>query len=464
MSISPFGPKDVVIIGAGIAGLAAAYTLKKAGYRVLVLEKSARVGGLIHTKTDQGFLCEIGPNTFLPSAKPLLTLAGKLGLDTELIQNPAEHNRRYIFKDGQLQELAMHPLNFLKSPILSWRGKLRLLWEPFAKGPPADTDESIADFITRRLGAEVLTSLVDPMVTGIIAGDTRQLSIAATFPKLAAMEKNHKSLFGALRARRKRSGARPKFGMLGFKNGMETLCNALAIALKQDIVLEIQIEKISQESNRLWTIRFQHKGGTFVQNIPTVILATPAYTAAEILSPLIPDIVTPLSAIPYAPVTVAHVGYRTKDMGRMRPGFGFLIPRSEGVRLLGVIWSSQIFQNRAPKDHLLMTTMYGGATDPEITELSDNDLVRILETDLQKTMGIRARPAFLNIRRHARAIPQYTIGHLNRIDHIETLLTTHTGLYLSGNYISGYSVSDTIQNAIQTATKVAEYLTAHHYV
>lgn len=463
MSTSPFGPKDVVVIGAGIAGLTAAYTLKKAGYRVLLLEKNPRVGGLIQTHHDQGYLCEMGPNTFLPSAKPLLNLVSKLGLESELIQNPEDHNRRYIFKNGQLQELAMHPLKFLKSPILSWRGKLRLLWEPFAKGPPADTDESIADFITRRLGAEVLTSLVDPMVTGIIAGDTRQLSMAATFPKLAAMEKNHKSLFGAMRAKRKRAGAKPKMGLLGFKTGMDTLCVALANALKDDIILEAQIEKISQRPDRRWEIRFQQKEGTFVQAAPTLLMATPAYTTAAFLSPLSADVVTPLSAIPYAPVTVAHVGYRAKDANAV-PGFGYLIPRSEGVRLLGVIWSSQIFQNRAPAGHILMTTMYGGATDPEMSELSDNDMVRLLEQDLQKTMGIAARPSYLNIRRHIRAIPQYTIGHLNRIDHIETILTGHPGLYLSGNYISGYSVSDTIQNATQAATKVAEYLTAHHYV
>jgi oxygen-dependent protoporphyrinogen oxidase len=463
MSTSPFGPKDVVIIGAGIAGLTAAYTLKKAGYRVLVLEKNPRVGGLIQTHQDQGYLCEMGPNTFLPSAKPLLNLVNKLGLESELIQNPDDHNRRYIFKNGRLQELVMHPLKFLKSPILSWRGKLRLLWEPFAKGPPTDTDESVADFISRRLGGEVLSSLVDPMVTGIIAGDTRQLSMAATFPKLAAMEKNHKSLFGAMRARRKNPKTKSKIGLLGFKSGMNAVCTALANVLKDDIVLEAQVEKIVQHPDRHWEIRFQQKNGTFVQAAPTLLIATPAYTAAALLAPLNTDIVTPLSAIPYVPVTVAHVGYRARDVNAV-PGFGFLIPRSEKIRLLGVIWSSQIFQNRAPTDHLLMTTMYGGAADSEIAELSDNDMVRLLESDLQKTMGIAARPSYLNIRRHTRAIPQYTIGHLNRIDHIETILTSHPGLYLSGNYISGYSVSDTIQNATQAATKAAEYLTAHHYV
>lgn len=463
MSISPFGPKDVVVIGAGIAGLTAAYTLKKAGYRVLVLEKNPRIGGLIQTRQDEGYLCEMGPNTFLPSAKPLLNLVSKLGLESELIQNSEDHNRRYIFKDGQLQELVMHPLKFLKSPILSWHAKLRLLWEPFAKGPPADTDESVADFITRRLGAEVLTSLVDPMVTGIIAGDTRQLSMAATFPKLAAMEKNHKSLFGAMRAGRQKSRTKPKIGLLGFKSGMSTLCTALANVLKDDIVLEAQVEKIVQRPDRHWEIHFQQKGGGFVQETPTLLMATPAFTTATLLAPLSADIVTPLSAIPYAPVTVAHVGYRTRDVNAV-PGFGFLVPRSEGVRLLGVIWSSQIFQNRAPADHLLMTTMYGGATDPDIADLSDNTMVRLLEEDLQKTMGIAARPSYLSIHRHTRAIPQYTIGHLNRIDHIETILTSHPGLSLSGNYISGYSVSDTIQNATQAATKVAEYLTAHRYV
>lgn len=463
MSISPFGSKDVVIIGAGIAGLSAAYTLKNAGYRVLVLEKNSHAGGLIQTIRDQDYLCELGPNTFLPSAKPLLNLVSKLGLDPELIQNAADHSRRYIFKNGALQELVMNPFKFLKSPILSLRGKLRLLWEPFAKGPPAGADESIADFITRRLGREVLTSLVDPMVTGIIAGDTTQLSVAATFPKLAAMERQHKSLFAAMKAMRKKSTEKKSSaGLLGFKGGMVVLCDALADQLKDDLLFETSIEKISQRADHHWEIRLQHKGGTFVQESPTLIIASPAYAASSLLSAVAPDIVTPLSAIPYAPVAVAHVGYRLRDITTMPPGFGFLIPRSEGVRMLGAIWSSQIFENRAPSGHVLMTLMYGGAMDPEITEISDNDMVRQVEGDLQRTMGISARPSYFNMRRHSRAIPQYTIGHQNRIDHIRTILKATPGLFLSGNYISGYSVSDSIQNATQTATAAAEYLTAHH--
>lgn len=468
MSISPAGPKDVVVIGAGIAGLAVAFTLKNAGYRVLVLERADRIGGLIQTAQSQDYLCELGPNTFLASAKPLLNLVAKLGLNDELIQNDAGHNRRYLFKNGRLQELAMHPLKFLTSPLLSLRGKLRLFWEPFAKGPHSDADESVADFITRRVGGEILSTIVDPMVSGIIAGDTTQLSMAAAFPKIVAMERQHKSLFGAMRAlRAKRKGkdagsVKPKSGLLGFRNGMQTLCKALADTLQDDIWCDVNIEKLTQKPDRSWEVRLSHKEGTFVQEAATVIITAPAYAAASLLSPLLPDIVTPLSAIPYAPVTVIHLGYRTSDITDMKPGFGFLIPRSEQVRLLGVIWSSQIFPNRAPKDHVLMTTMYGGATDPEITEVSDNDMVKQVHDDLKKTMGIDARASFVNICRHGRAIPQYTIGHLNRIDNIRTTLKTHPGLFLSGNYLTGYSVSDAVQNATHAATEVAEYMTAHH--
>ncbi len=465
MSISPSGPKDVIVVGAGIAGLAAAHTLKEAGYRVLILERSDRAGGLIQTTRDGGFLCERGPNTFLTSAKPLLNLVAKLGMTGELIQNAEAHNRRYIFKDGRLQELAMHPLRFMKSPLLSLRGKLRLFWEPFAKGPPSDTDESVAGFVTRRVGAEILSTIVDPMVTGIIAGDTHQLSMAAAFPKIVAMERQHKSLFGAMRALRARrkmaGGVKTKSGMLGFKDGMGTLCTVLSDGLQDDIRYNVYIEKLSQRPDRHWELRFRHNEGIFVQEAPTVVIAAPAYVASALLSPILPDINTPLSAIPYAPVTVVHLGYRHRDIEKMMPGFGFLVPRSEGIRLLGVIWSSQIFSNRAPKDHILMTLMYGGATDSEITEISDNDMVLQVHGDLQKTMGIGARASFVNICRHGRAIPQYTIGHLNRIDHVRTILKVHPGLFLSGNYLTGYSVSDTVQNAAHTATEIAEYLTAH---
>lgn len=455
----------MVVIGAGIAGLTAAFTLKHAGYRVLVLERADRAGGLIQTVRHQEYLCERGPNTFLTSAKPLLTLVNKLGIDSELIQNAPDHNRRYLFKDGRLQELAMHPLKFLTSPLLSLRGKLRLFWEPFAKGPPSEADESVADFITRRVGAEILSTIVDPMVSGIIAGDTTQLSMSAAFPKIVAMERQHKSLFGGMRAagarRRASKTPRPKSGLLGFKGGMGTLCGALADRLRDDIWFNAHIEKLAQRPDRRWDVRFRHNDGTFVQETPAVVITAPADKAAALLLPILPDINTPLSAIPYAPVTVVHLGYRRCDINDMKPGFGFLIPRSEGIRLLGVIWSSQIFPNRAPRDHVLMTLMYGGATDPEITEVSDNDLVLQVHGDLQKTMSIVARASFVNICRHGRAIPQYTIGHLSRIDHVRSILKTQPGLFLSGNYLTGYSVSDTVQNATHAATEIAEYLTAH---
>lgn len=461
MSISPAGPKDVVIIGAGIAGLAAAYTLKKAGYRVLVLERSNRVGGLIKTIREQEYLCEAGPNSFLSNAKPLLNLVNKLDLESELVQNNSQNNHRYIFKNGRLQELAMNPIKFLGSSLLSWRGKLRLLWEPFAKGPPMDHDESFADFITRRLGREAYEWIADPMVTGIIAGDARTLSAAAAFPKLTAMERQHKSLFAGMRARRKKMQGRPSAHLLSFRSGMATLVTALESHLKDDIRREVMIDCVVHRADHRWELRFTDHGGTFVQGASAVLVATPAANTSGLLTSIIPDIITPLSAIPYVPVITMHLGFRKKEAASVPPGFGFLVPRRQGVRLLGSIWSSQIFANRAPSDHALFTLMYGGATDMDVNELGDNDLLRQASDDVQRTMSISARPAFVHIRRHTHAIPQYTIGHNNRIDHIRTLLKTQPGLFLSGNYLSGYSVSDTIQNATQSATEIAEYLTAH---
>lgn len=462
MSVSPVGPKDVVIVGAGIAGLAAAHTLKKAGYRVLLLERSTRVGGLIQSIRDQDYLCEEGPNTFLSSAKPLLNLVNKLGLEPALTQTDDRHNRRYIFKNGRLQEVPTNPLTFLLSPLLSWRGKLRLLWEPFASAPPADRDEAFADFVTRRLGREVLQTIADPMVSGIIAGDARYLSAAAAFPKLTQLERQHKSLFAAMWARRKKMRERTPSRLLSFSKGMSTLTAALESQLKADIRCGVEIIRISQRADHRWEVKFVDNGGTFVQEVPAVLVATPAFSAATLLSGTLPDIITPLSAIPYVPVTALHLGFRKHDAASIPPGFGFLVPRNQKVRLLGSIWSSQIFSNRAPADHTLLTLMYGGAADPEMNELNDNDLLRQASADIAQTMSITTRPAFVNIRRHARAIPQYTIGHQNRIANIQTQLMTKPGLFLTGNYISGYSVSDTIQNATHSATEIAEYLTAHH--
>lgn len=356
----------------------------------------------------------------------------------------------------------MNPLGFLKSGLVSIRGKLRLLWEPFAKGPPSEQDESIADFVTRRFGSEVLNTLVDPMVTGIIAGNPHDLSVAATFPKLVTMEKRYKSIFGAMRARRSSGRVSAENSMLGFQRGMTTLSDALVDQLNANILCDAQISTIRHPKSNQWEVSFTHNGKTVVQHAPTVILATPSFVAASLLSSLLPECVTPLSAIPYAPVTVVHLGYAKKDIASLPPGFGFLIPRSEKIRLLGTIWSSQIFSNRAPTDSLLMTAMYAGASDTDAMELSDNELLRQIQTDMERTLHISARPSFVNIRRVMRAIPQYTIGHLSRVDHVDTLLKTQPGLFLTGNYLTGYSVSDTILNATHTATETAEYLMAHH--
>lgn len=451
---------DVIVVGAGMAGLTTAFMLKKSGYNVAILEKNKHSGGVVQSERINDFLCEYGPNTFLPTAKPLLHLINKLGLDDQLIFNTPCTNHRYIFSHGRLREMHMHPFKFLTSSLLSWRGKLRLLWEPFAKGVDNERDESIAEFIERRLGSDILDTLIDPMVTGIVAGDPRQLSMAATFPKLVGMERQYGSLFRALRAKSKAKAKHNRQTLFSFINGLQTLPNALTAQLAAHVHHDIRIDAIRENSPRHYTLQMTQGTQQHQITAPALVCATPAYSAAPLMSRLLPEITEPLSAIPYAPVAVVHTGYRNNH-AQLPAGFGFLVPRREGVRLLGSIFSSQIFPNRAPSGYNLLTNMVGGATDSNILDLSDTELLEIVRDDLKKTLQIDNAPAFSHIKRHTKAIPQYVIGHQRRIDWIHTTLKTKPGLYCTGNYLSGYSLADTIANATAVATETAEYLTAH---
>ena len=454
----------VVIVGGGIAGLAAAHALvtspSAGGMRVTVLERAARPGGNIRTDHVGGFVCEWGPNGFLDNAPATLALVKALGLEGHLQPSDDRARRRFIFHRGRLHALPGSPLAFLRSDLLSWRAKLRLAGEPLASQRP-DGDETIHAFASRRIGGEAADVLIDSMVSGIFGGDARALSLRACFPKMYEMETAHGGLFRALLARRRKHPRRhgeavgePLGRLTSFTGGSETLVQALAGRLGPVVRSGVEVDGIVRH-DRHYRVRLV--GGETI-DADAVVLAAGAPASSRMVRALDAPLADVLAAMPTAPMAVVALGYAAARLPRPLDGFGFLVPRSEGLRTLGVLWDSSVYPGRAPGGHVLMRAMIGGATDPGILALDDEAIVAAVRADLQVTMGIHVVPDVVRVFRHALGIPQYTVGHLDRLARAERRLEGLPGVVLAGNAYRGVAINSCIADAATVASRVTAHL------
>jgi oxygen-dependent protoporphyrinogen oxidase len=455
----------LVVVGAGISGLTVAFELIQRaerlteGLQIHCIEGSPRAGGNIRTAREESFLCEWGPTGFLDNAPATLTLARRLQLGGRLLPAGPQAADRFIYRAGKLRRVPTTPLSFLASSILPIGGKLRLLCEPLAKSRKGARAEAIFDFASRRIGRQAAELLVDAMVSGIYAGDIRQLELGATFPKMQRMEDEHGSLFRAMLALRKqgRGGgpAGPGGRLTSFRDGLQELTDALARALGDRLLLNLPVERISDMGVR--GLRVHLAEGAPI-DADAVIIACPSWEAAKVVQAMDTEMSNAMAGIPSAPLVVAHLGYRSDALGRPFKGFGFLVPRGQGPRILGGLWISSIFEGRASEGRFLTTVMIGGAHDPGAVELDDEELMSIILSDLIATMGIAAKPYFARLIRHARGIPQYTLGHSERLARIGSRLEKHPGLWVSGNSYRGISVNACIEEAPKIAEQVLDYL------
>jgi oxygen-dependent protoporphyrinogen oxidase len=455
-----------IIIGAGISGLVAAHRLKKSGCEVLLIESSDRVGGAIQSQEAEGFLIERGPNS-LRGTHEFLELAAELGLMEQLVTGDPRAPA-YVFFDGALHPVPMSPPALIKSKLLSTAAKLRLLREPFIPARRDGGEESIASFVRRRLGPEILDRLVAPFVSGVYAGDTEQLSIQASFARLAEFEAEAGSIVrGALRAARasRDKTARPKrslrpYRLCSFRHGLQTLPQALAQALGKSLLTEARIISISapdrQGTPSHFEVTLERRGERQTFAAATLIVATPAHAAAHLLRECAPEISALLAGIPYAALASVPLGYRVEQLARPLDGFGFLAPRRVGLRTLGSVWNSSLFPERAPEGWACLTNFIGGATDPEAIQLSDDELIGIVHGELQKVLGLTGAARRLPITRYERALPQYVLGHAGRIAKLAAALDNRRGLRLAGNYLRGPSLGDCIRQARQVAEELAQ--------
>ncbi len=431
--------EEVVVVGSGISGLSTAYRLKKQGVRVVVYEKDDEIGGNIKTLRVNGYIIEVGPQTVLAD-EDVLSFFRELGLRP--VEASPSSKKRYILKRGKLFPVPLNPVSFLTSPLLSVRGKLRVLKEIFL--PAGSGEESLADFVRRRLGEEVLTYLVQPFVSGVYAGDPEALSVKYAFPRLYALEREFGSLIKG--AMKKRSLA-PKGKLVSFEGGLKTLTDRLAEEVevrKENVVLRIR-----RKDDRFILDTRSGKVET-----KAVVVSSPAYTASYLLKDLSWSAAKEFDSIDYPPVAVVNVGVRS---GSVPDGFGFLVPRVEGRRILGVIFTSRIFKGRAPEGRDLLTVYLGGATDRGIADMGEEEIAEVVERDLREILGV-SDVEIIKVKVWKRAIPQYTVGYGKYLNLAREMEDTFPGLFLTGNYLSGISVPDCIRYSKKVAEKVVRYL------
>ncbi len=454
-------PTDALIVGAGISGLACAAWLRSKGLAVTVLESNDKPGGVMRSEQHGGFLIETGPNSLLDTSPRIDELIALAGLQNEKVAANDQAQRRYILKNGTLQPLPMNPFAFLRTPLFSASAKLRLLREPFIPPVEGEQDESIAAFVRRRLGKEFLDYAIDPFVAGVYAGDPEHLSVAAAFPKLKALEANYGSLIrGAIRGRKARAQREEKAknaaAMISFRRGLGQLTATLARQLDQRIhylVSNLQIERDPIDLS--WRLNFWKQGRHHAVQATHLVLTVPANGLEEITTGTLAQACRPFSEIPYAPIAVVTAGCKREHVTHPLDGFGYLVPRKEGRKILGMLWNSSIFPERAPHDHALTTTFIGGARQPELALLPDDELIAIAVTELRLRLGLRESPVFLHVRKYAAAIPQYALGHQRFQRLLEQIEREYPGLHFATNYRDGVSVSDCIVRAHRMAEAIA---------
>lgn len=455
--------KSVAIIGAGITGLTAAYTLQKRQVPVTVYEASDRVGGVIRSERSGGYLAEYGPNTILETSPRIGALLEELGLKNRRLDSDPRAEARFVVRGRQPVALPMSAASFFTCKLFSTAAKLRLLREPFIGRAPADQEESVADFVRRRLGQEFLDYAINPLVSGIYAGDPAKLSIQHAFAKIYALEKQYGSLIkgqflGARERKRRGEVAKDRAKKLSFDEGLQVLPDTLYQRVRASVRLNSPVTCLS-ELDAGWRVTFTRAGREETADHAAVLWLAPAYHLPQLRFETRAALsLTAFGEIYYPPVASVVLGFRREDVAHPCCGFGMLNPHCEGFHSLGTIFSSALFPNRAPAGHLTLTTYVGGAQNPETAALGQGELVELTLRDLRELLGVRGQPTFIHTCHWPRAIPQYVVGYGRYKQHMTDLETKAPGLFFAGHYRDGVALSDSILAGQRVAERIAQLL------
>jgi oxygen-dependent protoporphyrinogen oxidase len=467
--------KRLIIVGGGIAGLSAAYfaleKTKKIGepIHLQLLDEKDRLGGCILTEKVDDFVIEGGPDCFLYEKPWALALCEKLGLGDRIL-NTNENRKVFILSKGKLHELPegfmlMVPTSFmpfLRSSLISWPGKIRMAMDLFIPRKESDEEESLAEFVRRRLGGEALEKIAEPLVAGIHAGTPETMGLSSTFPRFIQMEKEYGSLIRGMLARRKmarkwenRKGPQRTM-FLTLKDGLGEWVDRLREKIGEDrIILKKKVLGLRRTENGNYHI--QLSDGTFLET-DGLILATPSFVTAKIVEEINPKLTKILLTIPYVSSATVSLAYRRSQIRDPLDAFGFIIPRREKRKIMASTWTSVKFNHRAPKDYVLLRAFVGGANNEQLVSLDDDEMLRIVLEELMEIMGIEGEPILSKIYRWEKSMPQYLVGHLEKVAQIEERTNLQPGLFLTGCAYKGIGISDSVHDAEMVAENAVEYL------
>lgn len=458
---------NVAIVGGGITGLVAAFELQRRGVQFALFEASDRVGGVIQTVRDQGFLAEYGPNTLLETSPKITELIRSLGTESRRWYSNPQNTKRFIVRGRRPRAMPASPPQFFTNSFFSWSAKLALLKEPFIKKSPADVEESLAQFVKRRLGQEFLDYAINPFVAGVYAGDPERLSVKHAFAKLYALEQKYGSLIkgqiqGARERKKRNEVAKDRAKMISFDHGLQVLTDALGRAVKDSLRLNSPVRIIKQVDGG-WVVdgaaRLQSPnvdGGSAAVPFTHVLLTSPAHRLADLSidSPAGGDLKI-LGEIVYPPVTSYVMGFRREDVAHPLDGFGVLIPKVENRNCLGTLFTSSLFADRSPNGHVTLTNYVGGMRAPELALKSPAEIRKLVMGDLRELLGVRGEPVWEHVKQWTKAIPQYEVGYGRFKDFMDSFEKSHPGIHFAGHYRDGISLSDSILAGVKAADRIA---------
>ena len=449
--------KDVIIIGAGIAGLSAGFELSKNNIDFQILEASGRVGGVVETQKVDDYLIENGPHTFSSFSKETLELVKDLGIDDNLVEANPNSKKRYIYLNNKLTALPHGPVDFFKSEILSKEGKMTLIEEFFIK--KEEKDESVEDFVGRRFGREVLKNIIQPYLNGVYAGDVKKLSAGAVFPKLKELEKRYKSIILGFLLSSWFTNSFKKLTLYSFSEGMEMLTKGLYEKLKNKITLSAKEIEISRAKD-FYIVTFKLNNKTINYTTNSILFAIPSYKLID-FNYLLPDnYVTDVFNIEYLPLAVVSQAIEKSKVKTDLNGFGFLCTKEPHRKLLGTIWTSSIFPNRAPQNKVLLTSYIGGAYYKKVSEQSESEIAALVSKEVSEILQVSDPNSIetINVKIYQNAIPQYNVGHIEKVQWIEMFMEKNYGLFFTGNYMYGISINDTIKTSKEAVEKIKKYI------
>ena len=467
--------KSVAIIGAGITGLTAAFYLKRNGIPVTVYEASGRVGGVIQSLRKDGYIAEFGPNTLLETSPKISQLVRDAGLESRRLNPDKNAEARYVVRYKRPIAMPSSPVGFLTTGLFTLKAKLAVLREPFVPPRRDGVEESIAEFVVRRFNQEFLDHAIDALVAGIYAGDPHKLSVTHAFPKLKALEDNYGSMikgqiFGGRERKKRGEVAKDRAPKFSFDDGLQVLPDTLAKYLGDAVKLNTAVTKLTETTDG-WALTLSeggvqnHLGGVPLREYEVdhsaVIYAGTAFKLAALkIESKQPINLSPLSEIRYPPVASVVLGFRREDVAHPCQGFGMLIPKVEGFKILGTIFSSSLFPNRAPSGHLTVTSYIGGERYPELASLPAEKLYELTCEDLRVLLGVKGKPTFQHCVFYPRAIPQYNVGYGRYRALMTEVESKAAGLFLAGHYRDGVSLSDSIVSGCNVVDRVATFVRA----